>query len=285
MSALSKLRGGNSAPVQIFSANVESSVSNVFARMQSNKPANFTERPAKKLFTPSRFKIQQISEAEQAQGITTRTKQIVVLDDKFTFGMKEHSLQGPDGKWVTERCLSEWDTCPLCSRDNVSVYDVALLTVLDLTPWTKTNPDGTTTEYAYTKRVLAVKKGDLAAFSGLLNVHGSFRGLILNMTRGTAPKKTASGDPTFVGILTEDEMISEFGSAEVLSEKGNVIRPANDTIFPFNYDRFYPVPSRSELSRKYDIPARPGSVEEFTNNNDDDSVFVMDLSEELPDVE
>lgn len=284
MSKLSKLRGGNSAPVQIFSQTVDSSVSNVFARMQSNKSANFTERPKKKLFTPSRFKIHQISQAEQDAGITTRTKQIVVLDERFTFGMKEHSLKGPDGKWTTERCLSEWDSCPLCNQENVSVYDVALLTVLDLDPWTKTHEDGTTTEYKFTKRVLAVKKGDLAAFSGLLDVHGSFRGLVLNMTRGTAQKETASGKPTFVMVLSEDELIEEFGSEEVLSEKGNVIRPANDNTFPFNYDKFYPVPSRAELSRKYNIGPRPGSVEE-TPEEDDETIFVMDLGEELPDME
>lgn len=284
MSKLSKLRGGNAAPVALFTNDAESSVQSVFDRMLSNKPANAKPTPQKKAYTPSRFKIAQITEAEQKQGIATRTKRMVVLDDKFSFGMREHSLQGPDGKWTTERCISEWDSCALCSKDNVSVYDVAFLTVLDLTPWTKTNADGTTTEFAYTKRVLAVKKGDLAAFSGLLNVHGSFRGLVLDMTRGTAQKETASGKPTFVALLTEDELVEEFGSPEVLSENNKVIRPANDAIYPFAYERYYPVPSNMELQRKYGLAPRAGSDQEVVDNSppfdiDDNVVYTLDLGE------
>lgn len=277
MSKLSKLRGGNAAPVAILSNNVESSVANVFERMQSQRTQTPKQFPAKKVYVPSRFRCQ-----------PGETKRLVVLDEKFSFGMREHSLQQADGKWTTERCISEWDSCPLCSRDNVSVYDVAMLTVLDLTPWTKTNADGTTTKYEYTKRVLAVKKGDLPSFSGLLNVHGSFRGLVLDMARGTGQKETASGKPTYVMTLSDDDLISEFGSEEVVSEKGNVIRPVNDSIFPFNYEKFFTVPTRGDLSRKYDIPARPGSVEEEATApweaDDDEAIVLLDL-DELPDVD
>lgn len=271
MSKLSKLRGG-SAPVKIFSENIDTSSASVFDRMLSNKPANAKVFPQKKKYVPSRFRC--------AKG---ETKRIVLLDVKFTFGMREHSLQGADGKWTTERCISEWDTCPICST-SASVYDIALLTVLDLTPWTKKNDDGTTTEYAYTKRVLAVKKGDLAAFSGLLNVHGSFRGLVLDMTRGTGDKESAIGKPTYVATLSDEDLIEEFGSEEVLSEQGKVIRPANDAVNAFNYDRYYSAPSRSELSNKYDVPARPGSAEESAPWDEDDSIQTIDLNE-LPDVD
>src|SRR6476620_1253796 len=130
MSKLSKLRGGASAPVTILSNNVESSVSNVFARMQGQKAPSGSKFPAKKAYVPSRFRCQ-----------PSETKRLVILDEKFSFGMREHSLKGPDGKWTTERCISEWDTCPLCTKENVNVYDVALLTVNDLTPWSKTNQD------------------------------------------------------------------------------------------------------------------------------------------------
>lgn len=286
MSKLSKLRGGNSAPVAIFSSNVESNVASVFERMQSNKPSAAKAFPQKKAYVPSRFKVGQITQAEQTQGITMKTKRLVVLDEKFSFGMREHSLQGADGKWVTERCVSEWESCPLCSKENVSVYDVVFLTVLDLTPWTKTNTDGTKTEYQYTKRVLAVKKNDLPAFSGLLNVHGSLRGLVLDMTRGAGPKESASGKPTYVTTLSDDDLIEEFGSEEVLSEKGTVIRPVNDAVFPFNYEKYFPVTSRSQLNNKYDIAPRPGSAEETAPWDDpaEDTVFTLDLSE-LPEVD
>lgn len=272
MSKLSKLRGGNATPVALFSNDVEQSVQSVFDRMLSNKPATAKTFPAKKTFTPSRFRLAKGTE-----------KQLVILDEKFSFGMREHSLQGPDGKWTTERCISEWDSCPLCANSS-SVYDVAFLTVLDLTPWTKTNDDGTKTEFPYTKRVLAVKRGDMAAFSGLLNVHGSFRGLALNMTRGTGDKESASGKPTFVAQLTEDELVTEFGSEEVLSANGKVIRPANDGIYPFAYERFFSAPSRMDMQRKYGLSPRPGADDEGQDAGppfDVDTITTLDLNEQV----
>lgn len=271
MSKLSKLRG-SAAPVAVFADNAEKSVQSVFERMLSNKPAQNKTTPQKKTFTPSRFRV--------AKGTT---KRLVVLDDKFSFAMREHSLQGPDGKWTTERCISEWDSCPLCIKDGVSVSDVAFLTVLDLTPWTKTNADGTKTEYEYTKRVLAIKKASLPAFSGLLSLHGSFRGIVLDMTRGNGDKEAASGAPTYIAKLEEEDLINEFGSEELLSEAGKVIRPANDAIYPYPYERYYSVPSRMELQRKYGLGALPGSDDEDNGPpfDVDDNITTIGLNEEV----
>jgi hypothetical protein len=271
MSKLASLRGNKAAPTQAFSTEVDKSINDVFARMQGLKTANQPSKyPEKKKYVPSRFRCEK-----------NETKRIVVLDEKFTFGMREHSFQNwnENGRWTTERCISEWDICPLCSKDNVNTYDIILVTVLDLTPWT--TKEGTTVEY--TKRVLGLKKNDLAAFQGLMGVHGSLRGLVLDMTRGNGEKESASGKPTYVSTLSEEDMLSEFGHEARLSDKGTVIVPANDSVNVWNYDKYFGVPSKSELIRKYGLPAIPGSVEESVTN-EEQAINLMELNEELPEV-
>lgn len=267
MSKLAQLRG-SASNASVFAAEVDSTVSSIFARLQGQR-SGYTKNslPQKAKFVPSRFRCK-----------PNETKRIVVIDEKFTFGVTEHSLQGPDGKWTTERCIAAWDSCPLCGKDNVNTADAVLLTVLDLTPWE--TKDGQTVEYS--KRVLAVKKGDLAAFTGLMGVHGSLRGLVLDMTRGDSPKETAIGKPTFVQKLTDDDLVEMFGHPAKMSEKGTVIVPENDSVQPWNYDKYFTVPSRMDLARKYNIGPRPGSVEEEVN---EPAINLLDLAEELPDIE
>lgn len=241
----------------------------VFGRMQGIRSADGTSKfPAKKPYVPIRFRLKK-----------DETKQIVVLDENFTFGMREHSLQGLDGKWTTERCIAEWDACPLCQRANTNVYDILLLTCQDMTPWT--NKDGVTVNYS--KRELAVKKNDLPAFTALMNAKGSLRGIVLDMTRGNGEKESASGKPTFIDKLSEEDILAEFGHEARVSDKGTIIVAENDAAFPFNYEKYHTVPTRNELSRKYDIGPRPGSVEETIDQTE--VVQLLELNEELPEVE
>jgi hypothetical protein len=195
--------------------------------------------------------------------------------------MKEHSFQGPSGFYVTDRCISEWDTCPLCTKENVNTYDIVLLSVQDLTPWT--TKAGELVEN--TKRELAVKKNDLVAFQGLIDIHGSLRGLVLDMTRGTGDKESANGKPTFVQKLTDDEMLEMFGHPAKMSEKGTVIVPENDAVNPWNYEKYHSVPSRADLAREYNVGPRPGSIDEDAVQQNDEPVMLLDLSEALPDVD
>lgn len=272
MSKLSSIRGGG-PKVSAVADNVDNASKSIFARMTgggNQNSQNNSKYPPKKVYVPSRFRVAK-----------NETKRIIVLDEKFSFAMREHSLQGPDGKWTTERCIGEHDTCPLCSMQGVSnPADVALLTVLDLTPWSK-EVDGKIVKYEYTKRTLAVKRNDFAAFEALLNVHKSFRGLVLDMTRGNGDKESATGKPTYVATLTEDDLVMEFGTPEVLSEQGKVIRPANDVIYPFTYERHFILPSRMDLERKYGVAPRAGSMQE-TYDEPTERLQTLNLAEAAP---
>lgn len=268
MSKLSKLRGGNAAPVAVFSSNATASATAVFDRMQSGKSYSNSKFPEKKKFVPTRYWLKRAESGD-----------IVVLDDQFTFGLREHSVKSfVNGKAVynPERCISEWDACPLCSQPDAAAYDVAFLSILDLRPWT--TKDGK--EVKYTKKILAVKKNDLAAFQGLIDVHGSLRGLVLKMNRPDVDKSSSIGSPTFVMKLEQEDLLEEFGHEARLSDKGTVIVPENDSIVPWNYDKYWPVPTRNELAQKYDIAPAPGSREEADQELPwDEEVKVLDLTQ------
>jgi uncharacterized protein YxjI len=270
MSKLSSLRK-NSGPVAVFSSDATKEAGAVFARMASNKPDYKNSKFEKKVFQPIRFKLK-----------ANETARLVILDERFTFGMREHNIKGPDGFWKTERCISDHEECPLCSISEQAPHDVALLSVLDLREYKNKNGETVT----YSKKVLPVKKNDLASFQGLLEIHGSLRGLVLSMHRGEGQMEAAIGKPTFVMKLTDDDLLEEFGHEARLNDKKDVvIVPANDSIQPWNYDKFYTIPTKSELRTKYNIVARPGSDED--NNSDDvpweDEVKVLNL-EELPEI-
>lgn len=284
---LDKLRKDAPAPAAIFSNNVNSNVSEVFARVQSGKPAT---NQNKKKWKPSRFWC--------AKG---ETKRLVILDDKISYAQAEHSVklyspENPKGEWQTERCIAAVDACPICSLPKHNPHDVVLLTVLDLTPWSYTDKEGNKVEKEFTKRELAIKTASFPLFQTLASSQGGeLRGLVLDMTRGNGDKEAAIGVPTFVMKMTEEDLVETFGHDEIKNDEGRVVKQANQDIMPFDYDKVHEFPSRAELARKYGIAPRPGSVEELAEDatettTDDDppfetSVDLMKLDEELPEVE
>lgn len=270
MSKLNKLRG-ESNTAAIFSNNVDAPTASIFARMRGEKtaPPQFAER---KKYTPSRFKC--------GKG---ETKSLIILDEIFTFAMREHVLKTREGKYTTERCIADWDSCPLCALPDNKASDVMLLTVLDLTPWEK---DGKSFEL--TKRVLALKK---AVYQNIISIastqNNNLRGVMLDMTRGFGEKEPASGQPVFVRKLNEDELVEMFGTPEKVYESGFVL-PANNVIKVFDYESIYTTPTRDELATKIGAPPRPGSKAEAIDDKppwDEEVVNTVNLSEEYPDVD
>jgi hypothetical protein len=276
LSKLNALRAGKPAAPAIFSNSVSSSVADVFKRVQEGKPSRTFE---KKKWKPSRFRV--------AKG---ETKRLVVLDSEISYAQAEHTVKDREGKWQTERCISSVDACPICSLPKHNPADVVLLTVLDLTPWNYEDKDGNTIEKEYTKRELAIKTGSFPIFQALAAAQGGLRGLVLDMTRGHGDKEAAIGVPAYVQTLTEEELIEAFGGPEKLSEEGRVIVEENADTKPFNYEKVHEIPSRSELASKYGIAPRPGSQEELAQEEareqtQEETVALIDLSEELPNIE
>lgn len=237
-------------------------------------PKTEYKKTDRKKYVPSRWRV--------AKG---ETKRLVIVDERFEFGMREHSRQKPDGYWETVRCISDYDACPMCAVPQNRPYDLVLLTVLDLTPWEK---EGKT--YEYTKRVLALKKGDYERFQSVTSGR-KMRGLVLDMERGHGDKESANGIPKYVDELSEDDLIEAFGSPERTYDSGFVV-PANSAITVFDYKTIFNPPTADELREHLGLAPRPGSKAEAQVNQDDESppweeneVEVLDLNEELPDVD
>ncbi len=275
MSKLSNLRGNNTnSEAAIFSNNVDASTSAIFARMQGKQAPTQNRTTQRKKYVPSRFRV--------AKG---ETKSLVIVDEQFTFAMREHSHRNAQGKWETIRCIADYDSCPVCALPDHRPHDVILLTVLDLTPWSTTDKTGKEVTYEYTKRVLALKTNDYKAMKIIALTTGSLRGLLLDMTRGYGEKESANGVPNYVNKLTEEQLIEMFGTPEKKYDSGFVV-PANNAIVPFDYAEIFAPPSRAELAAHIGAPPRPGSKEELQEETPPwEAVEVLDLGEELPDVD
>lgn len=276
MSKLANIRANNNqSQGAIFSSNVDAPVANIFARIQGKKTAPLptaTNNGQRKKYKPSKFYLKKGDK-----------KTLVIVDEQFTFAMREHNVKGADGFWKQHRCINDYDACPACGLPDNRPYDLAILTVLDLTPWEK---DGITHEF--TKRYMALKKGDYEKFQTIAQMQG-LRGVVLEMERGHEEKESANGKPTFINKLSEDDLIEAFGSPEKLYPSGFVLA-ANNAIVAFDYANIFTVPTRDELAAELGMAPRPGSkaetqAEDNTVPWDESEVETLDLSEEYPTVD
>jgi hypothetical protein len=267
LSKLANLRKANTGGA-VFSNNADAPVASIFARMQGKQtPTQSNNSGGRKKYTPSRFRLKK-----------GESKTLVILDEQFTYGHREHSRKKPDGYWETVRCISDYDSCPVCALPDNRPSDVIFLTCLDLTPWEK---DGKT--YEYTKRLLALKKGDYERLQGIASTQPNLRGVMLEMTRGHGDKESGNGSPVFVQRLTEEDLAEAFGSPEKVYPSGFVL-PANNAIVPFDYKDLHPVPSRADLASHLGMSPRAGSREDVeTPPWEENNVNTVDLSEDLPD--
>lgn len=267
MSKLANLRKSATSG-SVFSNNVDTPVAAIFARMQGQKaPTQQNQNRTRKKYVPSRWRLKK-----------GETKTGVILDEVISYGHREHTRKNANGFFEQVRCISDYDSCPVCGLPDNRPYDVVFLTILDLTPWEK---DGKT--YEYTKRVIALKTNDYKAMQMIASTqNNNLRGVMLEFTRGYGDKESANGVPKFLQKLTEEDLIEAFGSPEKKYDSGFVL-PANNAIIPFNYKEIYEVPTHNELAAQIGAPARPGSREEDNNPPwEEETVNTIDLAEELP---
>jgi hypothetical protein len=183
-------------------------------------------------------------------------KDIVVLDHEPVF-MHEHALQNTEtGKWdVYETCPRVFETCPLC--DKKESYYGMFLTIGELNPTRKTDSG----EYApcvdkqgniipYSRRIMVIKPEGHGFFQRQFEKNGTLRGMHLLITRAHA-KSSNTGQPEFIEIVGEQDIIDTFGHAEVKSADGRVIKAANADAFPIDYAKCFPKPSAADLRARY----------------------------------
>lgn len=208
------------------------------------------ERRANGLYMPFRF---WVPVGEQ--------REIVVLDAEPGPCFYEHQLQNPrNGKWdIHEACPKEWEPCPLCDTQKDSYY-VMMLTVMDLTPYTKKNGEVVN----HSRKLLAVKTQQQPFFLRQFDRHGTLRGLQLLMARDN--RQTAGiGNPEFVALHSEEDIMSSFGHDQVVSQDGKVLKEANSDCFALQYEQLFTQPSAEDLRARYGGTAPAGSASDINN--------------------
>lgn len=188
------------------------------------------------------------------------SKEVVVLDAQLGPCFFEHNLQDRQGKWnVFETCPKEWEPCPLCegtagAKDS---YYVMMLTVMDLTPYTNQK----NVVIPHSRKLMPAKAGLHPFFMRQLERHGTLRGMQLLMSRDT--KQThAIGNPEFVELHSEDDIIAAFGHDPVVAQDGKVLKAKNADCFPFDYDKLFKKPSAVDLRNRYGGNNPAGSRQE-----------------------
>lgn len=204
--------------------------------------------------------------------------ELVVLDDEKGFFIHEYEIFDPVKKrasYETVRPDTEYD--PLQQLVGVDTrfkdpYYVMYLTVMDLRPYT----DKQGNERSHSKKLLPIKKMQMAKFKRYYEKYGTYRGLILNMVRDNN-KQAKIGDPEWVDpddfretdsefsgqkILSEDEIFEFFGHDAVIGQDGKtVIKEKDADCYPMDYRDVLKPASVDELCRRWGATPNVGSTE------------------------
>jgi hypothetical protein len=96
---------------------------------------------------------------------------------------------------------------------------------------------------------LAVNPSDYPILDEILMRHGTLRGLLLNAKRETA-KCPKTGNFSYVGFISEEEMISNFGN-KPFTRDGVVVKRANENLEEIDFHAIYGQPNLEKLINKY----------------------------------
>ncbi|WEV89381.1 hypothetical protein H10PHJ05_80 [Aeromonas phage HJ05] len=199
---------------------------------------------------------------------------IVVLDstpDDLVF-MHEHNLQDSEGRPnIYEPCVKEFSECVLCQgfgqpegKPTYSYYGM-YLSVIDTRPFVTRDQE----EVPFDRKLMCIKQNQHEQFFELfqraMNEHGTIRGMEIILTRPAEGRSSNLGnidvgdDGFDYVLLTEEDLLADFGHDAVLNTAGEVIMPENGKLEPFDYTKLFPRPDPDELRKKYGAPPMPGS--------------------------
>jgi len=205
--------------------------------------------------------------------------ELVILDDcvvsdkpgKGAILIREHNLQGPDGKWGNhESCAADFDDCPICAKTGKEGYHILFLTVLVLKPWESKDKKRSS---EYSKMLLPIFLSQRDTFLDLqkhaLKSRGTMRGMKIRLRRGKDSKRSI-GEPVLMEdgnmfkVMSEKWLEKWFGHEAVISRDGKtVLKEANEDIQPFDYKKLFPKPDVEELRERFGGKTRAGSKREF----------------------
>ncbi len=191
-------------------------------------------------------------------GIDTKTGQpippgnYIILDSDIAQCpvFYEHMLADPDNEGrhtLPVMCVKEIDNCPVCQTDDRDSSFVMVMSVLDI----NTRKNRRTGELIpWTKKLLAVKSGQQEWFKRQAQRTGNLRGLHVVSFRDTNQMSAAIGQPEVQTQYTEEQLVQAFSHAEVRGVQGNVIKPANSDLYPFDYSKEFNFQETGESLRQ-----------------------------------
>jgi hypothetical protein len=233
---------------------------------EERRKAEAAEERARRVYTPWRFVLGVKGMRNRRTGVVESGEaDIVILDAKLAPVIKEHEkFDKATGKYTWESCPGDWENCPICDNpekhDFKRSYPVMFLTIID---WrvvhipAKGDRPARTIEYQ--KRLLPVKQADYGYFKRQLQRHGTLRGMHLMAVR-EGEKTARTGKFEFVEMMSEEDLVAEFGNEEVKGTDGTVIKQRHDDLRPVEYGKAFPKPRMEDLIARYGGSAPAGST-------------------------
>ena len=195
---------------------------------------------------------------ENDRSIPRFAADVIILDKSWDdlYYVYEHEIYDDAAKSLNYYlCSHETHNCPVCPtirpvRGGDPVERGAYImhtTILDVTE--ETDYSGNTHEYR--KRPMAISSQLHPEFIKLMGEamqkHGTIRGMMLLMERDSnfnskIGRPVVRPDGAMYVMVTEEDLINEFGHEEERSDDGNntLIKPANFDIMPYNYGHIFP---------------------------------------------
>jgi len=183
---------------------------------------------------------------------------IIILDANVGPRYYEHMMENPRNGFrnVPEPCPKEIDNCPICPPNGErESYFVMLLTVLNLSGYTRKKGQLAGTHIPVTKDLLALYASDHAYIYKLLEEHGSLRGIQLKMVRKYS-SQVRYGIPEFVEKHDDEAIEAYIKSVDMWKPdttlEGEVKNPDPGHLAkPFEYAGFLKKPNALDLRTRY----------------------------------
>lgn len=225
-------------------------------------------------YNNARFRLADISkpQKERDKSILRTAADVIILDKSWDdlYYIYEHQIYDEAAKTVNHYlCAHETQNCPVCptqrgyggqpmERGSYMMH----MSVLDITP--ETVYDGT--EFDHRKRPLALTNQLHAEFIKLMGeameTHGTIRGMMILMERdgsfnSNVGRPVVRPDGAMYVMVSEEDLMLDFGHEEEKSEDGALIKPANFDIIPYDYGSIFPKLDRAyvqKLQEKFGTP-------------------------------
>lgn len=198
------------------------------------------------------------------------TVEVYFLDRGEPYFHYEHSLGGNANKaGEIFPCLKDTnENCPACNKDPKGEgYFIMLLSAV-IPKSSYTNKQGETKTFQFQKKEWPIKVRMAKKYQRLYQAHGTFRGMVVKVTRDAKLDPATGNDIEFVRMMSE----AEIKKWDKLHGKGK--DPQRQSIIePFNFEEIHKKPSAAELAKMIGAVSEVAGSSDIGSEDDDDADF------------